>query len=237
MRGTRRSRLPQGGRLAGSRRQINLKLSALAVIAAAALLTGVSGATWLTDHHGTTTTHRHKPGPEWSPSGAAADDQVHLEHWRATVLLTAQRHQRHERMVRRRRERRQDWRQAQAAPVPALPVSAATPASLPASGGGTGTLSGQLGCGGLEALWEAAGGPAGDAVLAASVAMAESGGDQYAISPGGANVGYWQINVSHGALASTDAMVNARAAVQISSDGSDWTPWTTYTSGAYAGKC
>ena len=30
---------------------------------------------------------------------------------------------------------------------------------------------------------------------------------------------------------------NARAAVQISRDGTDWTPWTTYQTGAYAGPC
>jgi hypothetical protein len=28
-----------------------------------------------------------------------------------------------------------------------------------------------------------------------------------------------------------------KAAVIISGDGTDWTPWTTYTSGAYLGRC
>jgi hypothetical protein len=32
-------------------------------------------------------------------------------------------------------------------------------------------------------------------------------------------------------------MGNAKAAIAISDDGRDWDPWTTYTSGAYAGRC
>jgi hypothetical protein len=97
-------------------------------------------------------------------------------------------------------------------------------------------LSGTLGCGGLETLWESAGGSSGEAVTAASVAMAESGGNQYALSPTD-DRGYWQINASHGALSTYDAMGNARAAVIISGDGADWAPWSTYTSGAYSGRC
>jgi len=99
------------------------------------------------------------------------------------------------------------------------------------------TLEGTLDCGGLEQLWLAAGGSPQAELTAASVAMAESGGDQFAHSPTD-DIGYWQINApSWGALASTDPMTNARAAVQISSDGTNWSPWTTYTSGAYAGRC
>ena len=49
--------------------------------------------------------------------------------------------------------------------------------------------------------------------------------------------GYFQINSSHGSLSTYGAYANARAAVLISSDGTDWTPWTTYQTGAYAGKC
>ena len=98
-------------------------------------------------------------------------------------------------------------------------------------------VSGQLGCSGLEELWEDAGGFSGEAVLAASIAMAESGGNQYALSPTD-DYGYWQINGSHGpALATYNALGNAKAAVEISSNGGNWTPWTTYTSGAYYGRC
>jgi len=97
--------------------------------------------------------------------------------------------------------------------------------------------SGTLNCSGLEELWEDAGGSAGEAVMAASIAMAESDGDQYALSPTN-DYGYWQINGSWGPeLATYNALGNAKAAVQISADGTNWSPWTTYTSGAYYGRC
>jgi hypothetical protein len=47
----------------------------------------------------------------------------------------------------------------------------------------------------------------------------------------------WQINGSHGSLASLNPIANARAAVIISGNGSNWSPWTTYVSGAYIGRC
>jgi len=99
------------------------------------------------------------------------------------------------------------------------------------------SLSGTLGCSGLEALWEDAGGSHAEAFTAAEIAMAESGGRQYALSPTD-DFGYWQINGSHGpAEATFNAMGNARAAVAISDDGHNWDPWTTYTSGAFEGRC
>jgi LysM repeat protein len=98
-------------------------------------------------------------------------------------------------------------------------------------------LSGTLGCSGLEALWEAAGGSHAEAFMAAEIAMAESGGNQYALSPTN-DYGYWQINGSHGpAEATFNAMGNAKAAIAISNDGNDWLPWTTYVTGAYRGRC
>jgi LysM repeat protein len=106
----------------------------------------------------------------------------------------------------------------------------------PSSGGGSTTLSGTLSCSGLERLWEEAGGNPADAFMAAEIAMAESGGYQYAHSPTN-DFGYWQINAVNGSLATYDAYGNARAAVIISHDGTDWYPWTTYTSGAYHGRC
>jgi LysM repeat protein len=99
-------------------------------------------------------------------------------------------------------------------------------------GGGSGTL----GCSGLERLWEAAGGNPAEAFIAAEIAVAESGGNQYAHSPTD-DFGYWQINASNGALATYDAFGNARAAIILSQNGTNWSPWTTYTSGAYAGRC
>lgn len=97
-------------------------------------------------------------------------------------------------------------------------------------------LGGTLGCSGLERLWIAAGGAPGSAFIAAEIAMAESGGNQYAISPTN-DYGYWQINGSHGTLATTNALGNAQAAIAISGNGSNWTPWTTYNTGAYIGRC
>jgi hypothetical protein len=113
---------------------------------------------------------------------------------------------------------------------------AVTPAaaSAPSARGGT------LGCSGLERLWEDAGGSPSTATLAASVAMAESSGRQYATdnnSNGSVDRGYWQINSIHGSLSTYGAYANARAAVLISSNGRDWTPWVTYGTGAYQGKC
>jgi LysM repeat protein len=98
-------------------------------------------------------------------------------------------------------------------------------------------LSGKLSCTGLEALWEAAGGAHSEAFMAAEIAMAESGGNQFALSPTN-DYGYWQINGSHGpSMATFNPMGNAKAAIAISHDGHNWGAWTTYTSGAYAGRC
>ena len=98
------------------------------------------------------------------------------------------------------------------------------------------TLSGTLGCAALEELWEQAGGSSGQAVTAASIAMAESSGQQFATGAAGER-GYWQINPDHGSLSTYDPLGNAKAAVIISDDGANWTPWTTFTSGAYQGRC
>jgi LysM repeat protein len=116
-------------------------------------------------------------------------------------------------------------RHAKATPKAAVLTSAAS------------NLSGNLGCSGLEALWEAAGGSHGEAFTAAEIAVAESGGRQYAVSPTN-DYGYWQINGSHGAAEATfNPIGNAKAAIAISSNGTDWGPWTTYVTGAYQGRC
>jgi LysM repeat protein len=107
------------------------------------------------------------------------------------------------------------------------------------TGTGTGTsggLSGTLGCSGLEQLWNAAGGNPADAFMAAEIAMAESDGNQFALSPTD-DYGYWQINASNGALATFNAYGNARSAIILSDDGTNWDAWTTYTEGRYVGKC
>ena len=110
--------------------------------------------------------------------------------------------------------------------VPARPAALATSTAL----------SGTLSCPGLEELWEEAGGPRAQAVMAASIAMAESSGRQFATGAAGER-GYWQIHPDHGSLSTYDPLGNAKAAVIISDDGANWTPWTTFTSGAYRGRC
>lgn len=117
-------------------------------------------------------------------------------------------------------------------PAAALGTRAAS--ILPSAHGGT------LSCRGLEALWESAGGSRSTAFMAAEIAMAESGGRQYATDTNGGSStdrGYWQINSVHGALSTYGAHANARSAVLISNDGRNWGPWVTYNTGAYHGKC
>jgi LysM repeat protein len=109
-------------------------------------------------------------------------------------------------------------------------------ASHGSSGGSSGGLSGTLSCSGLEQLWTDAGGNPSDAFMAAEIAEAESGGNQYALSPTD-DYGYWQINASNGALATFNAYGNARSAIILSDDGSNWNAWTTYHTGAYEGRC
>jgi LysM repeat protein len=95
---------------------------------------------------------------------------------------------------------------------------------------------GQYSCSGLEQLWEQAGGSSGVAVMAAEIAMAESGGNPDAISPTN-DYGLWQINGSNGSLATLNPLQNARSAITLSNNGANWNPWTTYRTGAYSGRC
>jgi hypothetical protein len=82
--------------------------------------------------------------------------------------------------------------------------------------------------------------------IAAAVAMAESGGNPFATHivtappPGQLperSFGLWQINtLAHPEFDETQllsAAYNAHAALLISQSGTDWTPWSTYTNGAY----
>jgi LysM repeat protein len=98
------------------------------------------------------------------------------------------------------------------------------------------TAQGSYSCSGLEQIWEQAGGSSADAMMAAEIAMAESGGNPNAISPTD-DFGLWQINASNGALATLNPFENARSAVIMSDDGANWNAWTTYHSGAFNGRC
>jgi LysM repeat protein len=110
------------------------------------------------------------------------------------------------------------------------------------NGGGSGSVNttasvqGDYSCSGLEQLWDSAGGNTADAFMAAEIAMAESSGDPNAISPTD-DFGLWQINASNGSLATLDPYENARSAIILSDDGTNWDAWTTYTSGRYYGQC
>lgn len=119
-------------------------------------------------------------------------------------------------------------------------VSTTDSASTSHSSGGTvvvhSAVQGHYSCSSLEQLWEQAGGSPSHALMAAEIAMAESGGNPNAISPTD-DFGLWQINASNGALATLNPLQNAKSAIALSNNGTSWGPWTTYTSGAYAGRC
>ncbi len=122
--------------------------------------------------------------------------------------------------------------QPTARPRTATQVTTPPPAS-PSTGG-------TLTCSGLESLWESAGGNPGSAFMAAEIAMAESGGQQYATdhdADGSVDEGYWQVNSSNGALSTYDAYGNAKAAITLSDDGRSWSAWVTDQTGAYSGLC
>jgi hypothetical protein len=89
----------------------------------------------------------------------------------------------------------------------------------------------------LTALARSVGFP--DPALAAAVAMAESGGVPDIRGDNGDSYGLWQVNLpAHpeykaNPSALLDAATNARAALAISAQGTNWQPWTTFRTGAY----
>jgi hypothetical protein len=76
-----------------------------------------------------------------------------------------------------------------------------------------------------------------DPTLAAAVAMAESGGNAGAVGDVslGRSIGLWQINLrahpQYSELGLVDPTTNARAALAVSRNGVDWSPWTTFRNG------
>src|SRR5262252_250259 len=97
---------------------------------------------------------------------------------------------------------------------------------------GTGLASGTWTLGGLERLWESAGGPASAAHIAAAIALAESGGNPRARNPSGAS-GLFQIlgQVFPGNI--FNPFINARNAVRKYFQAGGFSPWVTYLTGAY----
>jgi LysM repeat protein len=104
------------------------------------------------------------------------------------------------------------------------------------SSGGSDSTSGSYSCSALESLWESAGGNSSAALIAAEIARAESGGNPNALSPTN-DYGLWQINGSNGSLATFNPYQNAKSAIILSGNGTNWDAWTTYTSGAFQGRC
>ncbi len=102
----------------------------------------------------------------------------------------------------------------------AAAVAVRARAVAPAVSGGT------YGLTGLESLWRKAGGALGAQSKAACIAMHESRGRQFATGAAGER-GYWQINPVNGDLSTYNAYGNARSAVLMSRDGTDWSAWTT----------
>jgi hypothetical protein len=78
-------------------------------------------------------------------------------------------------------------------------------------------------------------------VIATAIALAESSGDTDAINTanrnGSTDYGLWQINSVHSALLNghnwRDPADNAAMMYSISNGGKNWSPWSSYKSGAY----
>jgi hypothetical protein len=100
----------------------------------------------------------------------------------------------------------------------------------------------------LQALAAETGFP--DPKLAASVAMAESGGNPCAqgdpnigkhpcdrLNGESTSFGLWQVNTTYNpqydAMSLLDPQYNARAALAISRNGATWQPWSTFKNGDY----
>ena|SRR5215471_18236812 len=114
--------------------------------------------------------------------------------------------------------------------------SGGTGSPVPGKGASSTSLSGNLTKSQLQQLWIQAGGNPAQANMASAIAMAESGGRDVVSPPntdGSLDRGYWQINSSHGSQSTLDPLGNARAAIAISSNGTNWKPWVTFNSGAY----
>jgi hypothetical protein len=118
-------------------------------------------------------------------------------------------------------------------------------ADLAISGSGTGAPVslglGQYDHAGLERLWTGNGGDPSRAQLAAAIAQAESGGSASVTSSnpdGGTNVGLWQLDTrgkgaGYSVAQLQNANTNAQVTIMGSANGTDWSAWATYASGAY----
>jgi Lysozyme like domain len=107
------------------------------------------------------------------------------------------------------------------APLPSNPTTAGSPTT------NTGPLTG-LTFAQVENYWIQAGGSPQAAAMAAAVADAESGlnaAAQRTNPDGTTSIGLWLIPKNGTPPGSSDPLANARAAVQLSQNGTDWTQW------------
>jgi len=111
---------------------------------------------------------------------------------------------------------------AQAAPLPSNPTVTGTP-NLNPKPTGKGMTYDQV-----ENIWIQAGGNPQAAAMAAAIADASSGFNPSATrtNPDGTtSIGLWLIPENGMPPGSTDPVANARAALQLSNNGTDWTQW------------
>lgn len=89
----------------------------------------------------------------------------------------------------------------------------------------------------LQQLLQQAGLDQAKAAIGAAIALAESGGNPGAVGDQGTSMGLWQIHLpAHPDVSQAcalDPACAAAAAVRISQGGTNWNPWSTFTSGAY----
>lgn len=124
-----------------------------------------------------------------------------------------------------------------------IQVAGAGGSSAPAvsSGAQPAPSSGAYDHSGLMSLWTSNGGNPATADVAAAIAMAESSGRASVTSSnpdGGTNVGLWQLDTKGKGAGYTvaqlqDPATNARVAILGSANGTNWSAWATYASGAY----
>lgn len=120
-------------------------------------------------------------------------------------------------------------------------VAPVTGGAVSSAVSGAAALLGSYGHAALEQLWTSNGGSPATANVAAAVAQAESGGSPSATSAnpdGGTNAGLWQLDTlgkgaGYTAAQLADPATNARVTIMASANGTDWSAWAAYASGAY----
>lgn len=114
-------------------------------------------------------------------------------------------------------------------------------ATPPPTTGGTGVAGGIFSHSQLMTLWTLNGGSASTANIAAAIAQAESSGRSNVTSAnpdGGINVGLWQLDTKgkgagHSVAELQNPDNNAKVAIMGSANGTNWSAWETFATGAY----